>query len=400
MRYIARKLPPGPRETNGLASPVFVEGRARSIRVVGVGPHGRPRRVDRPLRGRHPAKVPGRKGVGSGAERVYERRVSLAREALAWLVYLLPIGQRRHRLFFRWKLTYPQAIVRGYLRRRIRGSVGVDPDFAHPRRFTELLQVYKFEHRDPRFAILADKYRVRAHLEAKGYGHLLVPLRAVGRRFEDIDLEGLPDAFVVKVNHDSGGVFVVRDKHSTDFESMRREVNARLALPYVRAVELGEWNYVHIDPRVIVEDYLEDASGNLRDYKVHCFGGEPVYVQVDADRFEHHTRAFYDLDWNRLDFALGFPRSPTDVDRPTPLESMLQACRELSADFPYVRIDFYCVGDRLYFGEFTFFHGSGVEAFDPDERDFEFGQRLRAAMKKPSTRSPSRDQVHLPDVVE
>jgi hypothetical protein len=294
---------------------------------------------------------------------------------LSWPIYLLPVGQRRYQLCQRLQVPFPELVVRGNVRRRLR-RFGIDPNFDRPQRWVEKIDAYKRGRRDPRMVRMADKVEVQGYLREMGMEHLLVERYAVADRFDDLDFDALPDAFVLKVNHDSGGVFVVRDKSTCDTSALGQQIDERLAYPFIRGVRLGEWNYLHIRPKVLAEAYLEDDSGQLRDFKVYCFRGEPAAIQVDFDRFGDHTRAFYDTDWQRLDMVLGYPPSLHDIPPPKQLAEMLEVSRQLGRPFPFIRIDFYCVGARLYFGEFTFWPWSGTQPHQPDAWEFELGRRL------------------------
>lgn len=307
------------------------------------------------------------------------------RKILSWIFYLLPFKRYQYRLCYLLKVPFPEAVVKRNIQQRLTKNIGIKADWENPKRFSEKLQYYKFHYRNPRMTQLADKYRVREYLEELGCSHLLVKLYAVADRYEDIDFSALPKSFVIKVNHDSGGVFIIKDKDTHDFTGMKKKINRLLKYPYIRGINLGEWSYLNIEPKIIIEEYLEDESGSLRDYKVHCFHGEPQYIQVDSDRFENHTRAFYDLEWNRCQFGLGFKRSDERVAPPAQLKEMIELSRKLSNDFPYVRMDYYCANEKLYFGEFTFFHGSGIEAFDPDQCDYEWGNLIDISQMKASS---------------
>ena len=148
--------------------------------------------------------------------------------------------------------------------------------------------------------------------------------------------------------------------------------------------DFREPQYKGIPPRILCEKYLVDESGTeLKDYKFFCFHGVPRIIQVNYNRFIRNKKNLYDLDWNYLPVALNYPTDPNFIiAKPARLDDMIRAAKTLSQAIPFVRVDFYSIGDRVYFGELTFTPASGCGKFDPEEFDFEMGSWLQLPKKK------------------
>jgi hypothetical protein len=193
--------------------------------------------------------------------------------------------------------------------------------------------------------------------------------------------DALPDAFVMKANHGSSFVEVVRKKSDTSFEKLQVLAAKWLSTAFYSVAR--ERHYRKIRPRIFFEQLLLDNSGKIpADFKLHCFGGRPgrpiIYILVISDRFGSATRGdVYDVDWNHLDIAIGYyKRSAKPAPRPPHLEAVLDTAVRLCEDFDYVRVDLYAPDDRVYFGELTFTPGAGVLPFTPDKIDYEWGKLL------------------------
>ena len=247
-----------------------------------------------------------------------------------------------------------------------------------PKRYTEKIQWYKLYYRNPAMQQCADKYKVRQYIESKGLGHILNRLYAVFTSPEEICLEALPDEFVLKLSNGSGTNLLVEDKAKLDIEQVRksfRDFDAQ------RESSAGrEWVYRgERDAVIVAEALLKDPDrpqGDLCDYKILCFNGNPEYVVYDTDRFTEHKRNIYDTQWNDLRIGSDCPCIDGDIPKPDTLEEMLEIARILSADFPAARIDLYSIGGKVYFGEITFFPWSGYVNFDPDSFDFDLGKKF------------------------
>ena len=210
----------------------------------------------------------------------------------------------------------------------------------------------------------------------------LVPLIGAWNTPDEIDFSTLPDQFVLKCNHNSGtGMCICKDKASINIEEVKDNLWKGLKEDYFY---LGrEWPYKNVKRKILCEKYLVDESGTeLKDYKVMCFNGEPKLIELHSGRFtDHQAQDFYDLDWNKTDITQGvisvFGASSVTIPKPNTLEKMLDFSRILSRGIPHVRIDWYSINENLYFGEMTFFDGSGFDPYDRFEDDLLLGSWIK-----------------------
>lgn len=254
-------------------------------------------------------------------------------------------------------------------------------NFKNPLLFSEKIQWLKIYNRNPELVKLVDKYLVKGYIAEKIGEEYVIPTIGVWNYAEEIDLSKLPNSFVLKWNHDSGSIIICKDKSSFDFDKAKNKLKKyekHNGFLYGR-----EWPYKYVNPKIIAEPYLEDESGELRDYKFFCFDGNVKFLQVDFGRFSDHHRNFYDLNWNILPFVIKYPSSKKiEIRRPNNLEKMIEIASLLSKNIPHVRVDLYNINGKIYFGELTFFHGSGFERISPIEWDANIGSFLKLPQKK------------------
>jgi hypothetical protein len=250
-------------------------------------------------------------------------------------------------------------------------------NLSNPQTFNEKLQWLKLHDRNPKYTIMVDKIRVKEWVASKIGEQHIIPTLGVWESPEDIDFDSLPNQFVLKCNHNSGiGVYVCKDKRLMNKKKVIKDLKKGLQQNYYK--EGREWPYKNVKPMVLAEKYMEDESGfELKDYKVFNFNGEPKIIEIDYDRFKGHKRHLYDVDWNKIDATIEFPSDPDrSFEKPKVLDQLLSLARTLSEGIPHVRTDFYIVRDRIYFGEMTFFHGSGLEHITPLDFDKQMGSWL------------------------
>lgn len=270
----------------------------------------------------------------------------------------------------------PDALM---VRVQYRIKMGFWPDLAHPRRFTEKLQLYKLRYRNLVMPSCVDKYEVRKYVENKGLGRILNDMYGVYDSFDDIDFDLLPDSFVVKSTTGGGGlnVIIVRDKQTCNLIDLRQQVNSwNIHKPGRKSVGC-EWAYEGMpQTRIVIEGLLHDnvagLNEGLTDYKFFCFHGKPYCVQVDTGRFDSHHQHFYDMTWKSLGVHCTYPEGKPQ-EQPHNFDEMKKMAAHLSADFPFVRVDLYNVNGIIYFGELTFYPSSGYGKFHPDTFDFQLG---------------------------
>lgn len=264
-----------------------------------------------------------------------------------------------------------QAINRLYF-----SKAGKYPNLEKPTLFSEKMQWLKLNYFNPKMEIAADKFKVREYLKQKGYENLLNEVIAVYERVSEIDIEKLPNKFVLKASHGSGWNLIVKDKTKINWFIWKRILKSWLK--HNIFWNGREWVYKNIKPRIVCEQYLEDESGALMDYKIHCFNGEPKFIQANNGRGQKvHAQNFYNLSWDLLPFGKDLtPLPEIEIPKPYNLKKMLSIASNLAVDFPYVRVDFYEVNKKIIFGELTFFPASGMPDFKPQEYDKVWGEML------------------------
>ncbi len=252
------------------------------------------------------------------------------------------------------------------------------PDLKNPQTYNEKLQWLKLHDRKPEYTKMVDKAEAKKYVANIIGEEYVIPTLGVFNSFDEIDVNKLPNQFVIKCTHDSGGVVVCKDKSKLDIKKARKKIEYGLGKTNYWGTR--EWPYKNVKPRIIVEQYLEDESGyELKDYKVHCFNGEPQFILVASGRQQSDIRFnFYDLNWNLLPFEKSHKRINPNITIPKPenLDKMISLAKTLSADIPHLRVDFYNAKNHLFFGELTFFPASGLGKFNPDEWDKTIGDLL------------------------
>lgn len=237
-------------------------------------------------------------------------------------------------------------------------------DIDNPRTFNEKIQWLKVYDSTDLKTELADKYLVRRYVKEKIGEEHLIPLIGSWDKFEDIPFNDLPEKYVLKCNHGSGMNAIVDG--SPDLTVLKEKFKKWLDTNYAYCSGF-EMHYNNIQRRIIAEEYIEEICGTLLDYKVHCFGGEPKFIQVIGERNpENHTakQVIYDINWKRKDWCFSdYPEYTYDLERPAVLDELIGCARDLSNGFMYVRVDFYVVEKKVLFGEMTFTPNTGIYAY-------------------------------------
>lgn len=263
-----------------------------------------------------------------------------------------------------------------YLRIFYEAYQGRKLDLKNPKTFNEKLQWLKLYDRNPLYTDLSDKYKVREFVKKKIGEEYLIPLLGKYSSAEEIDFTKLPNEFVLKCNHDSGSVVICKDKSNIDENTIRKSLNKALKKQYFW--KSREYNYRNIERCIIAEQLLKnDGESDVPDYKYFCFWGKPQFIQVDTGRFSNHIRNFYNTNWEYIDVEYGIRNDPSQImKQPEQHQKMLELAAKLSDGFPHVRVDFYVVSGKVYFGEMTFHHGGGAMKVNPIKYDYEWGKLL------------------------
>lgn len=246
-----------------------------------------------------------------------------------------------------------------------------------PVTFEDKQQWLKLHDHNDRYTQLADKYAVREHIKktiGEGYSF---PLLGHWDRFEDIDFSTLPEKYVLKCNHDSGSVRIIKNKSSfteKEYTKLKKHFNKRLRRNFYFAGR--EFPYKNINPCIIAEQYMMDDKqelSSLNDYKFYCYNGVPKIVLIVTDRATDCRYDFYDMNFNHLDLRYGKPREDDKIQEPEFFAEMKEVAAKLSAGIPFVRMDLYEINGRVYFGEYTFFDGGGFQWLQPEKWEYEMG---------------------------
>lgn len=274
-----------------------------------------------------------------------------------------------------WVKSNPDFDIRKEISDWYEVYTGKSVDLDHPKTYNEKIQWLKLRDSTRIKGRLSDKYLVRDYVKEMIGGQYLVPLRGVWNSFDEIDFGQLPEQFVLKCTHGSGTNEIITSKADMDYPALKEQFQHWMGMNYAYACGF-EMHYQYITPRIIAEEYLRTSDGSdLRDYKVHVFHGQAKIIQVDIDRMHTHRRNVYTREWEYIPCSILYPTAPeVRVEKPERLDELLRISELLAGDFMYVRVDWYIVSSRVYFGEMTFTHGSGVEPFIPESFNAEMGR--------------------------
>ncbi len=255
-------------------------------------------------------------------------------------------------------------------------STGKCLNLANPHTFNEKLQWLKLYDRRPEYIQMVDKYEAKEYVSKIIGKEYVIPTLGVWDRVEDIEFSLLPNQFVLKCTHDSGSIIICKDKSQLNLKEAKLKLQKGLNRRFY--AQTREWPYKGVKPRIIAEKYMTDESGiELKDYKIFNFNGKPVLIEVDYNRFISHKRNLYDIKWNFMNVSIEYSNDPKfQIEKPSCLDKMLCLAEKLSAGIPHVRSDFYVIGNNIYFGELTFYHGTGTEQFSPEIFDLELGEYI------------------------
>lgn len=248
----------------------------------------------------------------------------------------------------------------------------------NPKSYNEKLNWLKFNDRNPIYSIIVDKFLNREYIKGIIGEQYLVPLLGVWDNFDDIDFEKLPEKFVLKCNHDSGGLVICTDKNMLNMKEARSKIESSLECNFYYIGR--EWQYKHIKPRIICEELLGDGIVPPADYKFSCFNGKPDNVMVCYGRETGTTKYyFFDMDWNLKRYNGWGKKAPENFTLPKPqnFDEMVRIAEMLSKPFYYSRIDLYNIDGKIYFGEVTLCPNSGFDANITEETDLLFGNKLK-----------------------
>lgn len=270
---------------------------------------------------------------------------------------------------------------KAFLKMKYRLVMGEKLNLKNPQTYNAKLQWLKLYNREDYMTMMADKYEVRKYVADTIGQEYLIPLIGVWDSVDDIDFDSLPNQFAMKCNHTSGnGVVICKDKATLDMAKTKKEMKKAMKMDY--SLQNREWHYKNIKRKIIAEKYMVDESGTqLKDYKFFCFNGEVKAMLLAADRGIDTALNFYDEHFNKLPFERGCKNISKPMPKPAGFEKMKELAKALSKYLTHARIDFYDINGKIYFGEITFYPGSGYKKFKPEEWDYTFGSWITLPTK-------------------
>lgn len=276
---------------------------------------------------------------------------------------------------------------KSYLSLKFYKEFGRFPNWKNPQTFSEKLQWLKLYDRKPEYTVMVDKYAVKDYVASRIGSKYVIPTLGVWDKLEDIEWNKLPNQFVLKTTHGGGneGVVICRDKTTFDRQKAIRVLQESLLCDLFEIWR--EWPYKNVPKRIIAEKFIEPnpETKDLSDYKFFCFDGEVKGLFVATERQNPNEEVkfdFFDADYNHLPFRQGHDHAKVMPPKPKNFELMKQLSERLSKGLTHVRVDLYDVGDKVFFGEMTFFHFSGMVKFEPEEWDYKIGEWLNLPYSK------------------
>lgn len=262
---------------------------------------------------------------------------------------------------------------RGYYKK-----FGEYPNLKSPITFGEKIQWIKINGKLNKYGELVCKYKVREYVTNKIGDKYLIKLLGVYDNVDEINFEELPKKFVLKASHGSGYNIIVKDKSKIDIQKTKETLNLWLSKNYYDTS--FEAQYKNINPKIICEEYMEDDSGELRDYKIFCFDSKPMYIQVHSERSKKQKVDLYDCNWKKTNIKTNLDENSEEIlQKPKNLDEMLILAKKLSKGIPFVRVDFYIADNNIYFGELTFTPANGFIKYEPKIEDLKMASMIDLA---------------------
>lgn len=253
-------------------------------------------------------------------------------------------------------------------------------NLSNPQSLNEKCQWIKLYDRNPLYSKLVDKYEVKNIVEKKIGENYIIPTIGIYNTFDEIDFDKLPNKFVIKCTHDSGGLVVCTDKNKLNLKKARNKISKSLRKNYY--YDWREWPYKNVKPRIIIERYMGE---NLMDFKIQCFNGKVDNILVCAERASSSGVKYYyfNKNWEFLNYSINTNEEEAKkITKPDNLDEMLDVAKKLSEGLPEVRVDLYNVQNHIYFGEMTFFSEAGFDTTITTVADYEMGKHFILPKKK------------------
>lgn len=255
---------------------------------------------------------------------------------------------------------------------------GREPDLEKPQTFNEKMQWLKLYDRKDIYTSMVDKYEAKKYVANMIGEEYIIPNLGIYYNFNEIDFNSLPNQFVIKCTHDSGGVIICKNKKEFDIKRAKRKIEKSLKKNFYRYHK--EWPYKNVKPRILIEEFIGE---NLTDYRIYCFNGNPQYIYMYVSENDNIYKPepiicnIYDTNWILQKFRQKSPQSKKIYEKPQELDKMLDLAKKLSKDTKFLRVDFYLIKGKILYGELTFFPGGGISEFYPENTDLELGNLIK-----------------------
>lgn len=269
-----------------------------------------------------------------------------------------------------------------YLKIRYRATFGKKLNLKNPQTFNEKLQWLKLYDRKPEYTKMVDKYEVKKYVEKLIGKEYIIPTLGIYNTWEEIKFDELPNEFVIKCTHDSGSVVICKNKDSFNKNKARKKIEKALKRNFY--INGREWPYKNVKPRIIIEKYIEEMNSNsVKDYKLFVFNGKVKSSFIATERDTGNPKfTFFDKDKNFMDIRQCGAENDPSLKMPEQYDEMVNIAEKLAKGTIQVRVDFYIINNKIYFGELTFFDTSGFGKFDPDKWDLAFGRMIKLPNEK------------------
>ena len=294
-----------------------------------------------------------------------------------FFAYLCQPGE----LLFALSIKYPKCFTdKLFLKVQYKHFMGERLNLKNPKKFTEKLQWLKLYDRNPAYTNMADKCEVKKYVAEKIGNEYVIPLYGVWDRFDDIDFEKLPNQFILKCTHDSGGFVICEDKSKFAIKKAKEKLEETFTKNYFW--QNREFVYRDIKPRIIAEQYIPSlGKKNSVEYKITVINGEVKVITVCGGiphaAFELRSNDNFSKDWKRQEWYAFYKPLGGEIQRPKEMDLMIELSEKLAKGIPQVRVDWYIVDGHVFFGEMTFYTWSGFIKFTPEEWNVKMGEWLR-----------------------
>ena len=292
------------------------------------------------------------------------------------------IAKENQALFWLYKEIKKIGIIYAYewtLKKKFKDACGYELNLQNPRGFNEKIQWIKVHQHDPLMTKCADKYEVRNYIKQKVDVHCpckLTKIFGVWEKPENIPFDTLPSQFVLKSNHASGQVIIVKDKKNFNKDEAIKCMKKWLRDNYYYVT--GEWVYKNIKPKIICEELLDS---DIKDYKFYCFNGIPKFLYISQGFAKSHDQVcmnYISLKWEKTPFQRhDYAQFRELPPCPSNLTEMIEVAKALAKDFSFVRVDLYSIRGETYFSELTFYPNGGFVTFYPMEWEYKIGEWLK-----------------------